>query len=140
EASGPSYSVPSLCDALARHGDDVRLFTISDNIISVARYRHEQFVHDWKTIPILAKVRASRGLYAALDRSVADLNVFHSHGLWLMANIYPALVQQRTKLRLVVSPRGMLGTGALKFSRYSKLEFWHTRHPSALLSATCFHA
>ena len=57
-----------LCDALTRHGDEVRLFTVSDNISSAAKYRHDQFEQDWKTVPILEKVRASRSLYEALDR------------------------------------------------------------------------
>jgi glycosyltransferase involved in cell wall biosynthesis len=140
EASGPSYSVPSLCDALARLGDEVRLFTISDNIAGAVRYRHEQFDQDWKTVPILEKMRASRALYKALDHSAAELKVFHSHGLWLMANIYPAWVAQRHKLPLVVSPRGMLGRQALQFSRYRKLAFWYALQRSALQSATCFHA
>jgi glycosyltransferase involved in cell wall biosynthesis len=140
EASGPSYSVPSLCDALALYGDEVRLFTISDNISAAARYRHERFNQDWKTVPILEKVRASHALYEALDRSAADLKVFHTHGLWLMANIYPGWVAQRHKRPLVVSPRGMLGREALRFSRYRKLAFWHVFQRSALQSATCFHA
>jgi glycosyltransferase involved in cell wall biosynthesis len=139
EASGPSYSVPSLCDALARHGDEIRLFTISDSITGAARYRHEQFKQDWKTVPILEKVRASHALYEALDRSAAGLNVFHTHGLWLMANIYPDWVAQRHKRPLVVSPRGMLGREALRFSPYRKFAFWHVLQHSALQSATCFH-
>ena len=84
-------------------------------------------------------MRASRALYEALDRSAADLNVFHTHGLWLMANIYPAWVAQRHTRPLVVSPRGMLGREALQFSRYRKLAFWHTFQRSALQSTTCFH-
>jgi glycosyltransferase involved in cell wall biosynthesis len=140
EASGPSYSVPGLCEALARHGDEVRLFTISDKITGAARYRHEQFDQDWKTVPVLRKVRASRALYEALDRFAADLNVFHTHGLWLMANIYPAWVAQHYKLPFIVSPRGMLGQGALRFSRFRKLAFWYALQGSALRSATCFHA
>ena len=140
EASGPSYSVPRLCDALARNGDEVRLFTISDNITGAARYRHDQFNQDWRTVPILANVRASRALYEALDRSAAGLKVFHTHGLWLMPNIYPAWVAQRHKLPFVVSPRGMLGREALRFSRFRKLAFWYALQGSALRSATCFHA
>ena len=40
----------------------------------------------------------------------------------------------------MVSPRGMLGREALRFSRYRKLAFWHALQRSALQSATCFHA
>jgi glycosyltransferase involved in cell wall biosynthesis len=139
EASGPSYSVPSLCEALARNGDQVRLFTILDDINGAAKFRPEKFKQDWKAVPILNKMRISRALHEALDRSAADLNVLHTHGLWLMANIYPAWVAQRRPRPLVVSPRGMLGREALQFSRYRKLAFWHAFQRSALKSTTCFH-
>ena len=140
EARGPSYSVPSLCDALTRLGDDVRLFTISDDISSAAKYRCAHFEQDWRNVPILTKMRASRALYEALERSAARLNVFHAHGLWLMANVYPAWVAQRHKRPFVVSPRGMLGQAALRFSRFRKLAFWYALQGSALRSAACFHA
>jgi glycosyltransferase involved in cell wall biosynthesis len=57
-----------------------------------------------------------------------------------MANIYPGWVAQRHKLPLVVSPRGMLGREALRFSRYRKLAFWHALQRSALQPTSCFHA
>ncbi len=90
-------------------------------------------------MPVLANVRASHTLYEALDRSAAEMKIFHTHGLWLLPNIYPAWVARRHKLPFVVSPRGMLGREALRFSRFRKLAFWYALQGSALRSATCFH-
>jgi glycosyltransferase involved in cell wall biosynthesis len=140
EAAGPSYSVPRLCEALAASSVDVRLFSVGEaETANYNGYQHSRFFQDWRSLPLLSQLRASKSLKSAL-LSVGKANIIHSHGLWLMPNIYPAWVAQRQQLPFVVSPRGMLGQEALRFSRFRKLAFWYALQGSALRSATCFHA
>jgi glycosyltransferase involved in cell wall biosynthesis len=141
EASGPSYSVPRLCRALATNGDRVRLLSIGEPGTTEADgYRHDRFRHDWNSVPILRRLRASRALRSALKSLAGDVDVVHAHGLWLMSNVYPAWAADRSGKPLVVSPRGMLGAAALRFSRWRKRLFWLALQGGALRRAACLHA
>ena len=67
-------------------------------------------------------------------------DVLHTHGLWMMPNVYPSKAARRLGASLVLSPRGMLGKGALQFSRAKKRAFWWAVQKSAMKSVDCFHA
>jgi glycosyltransferase involved in cell wall biosynthesis len=141
EASGPSYSVPRLCEALARNGDRVRLLSLGEpDKVEAGGYSHDRFYQDWTTVPVLARLRASHALYSALTSLAPEVDVIHAHGLWLMSNVYPAWVAKRSGKPLIVSPRGMLGAAALQFSRWRKRAFWLALQAAALRSASCLHA
>ena len=47
EASGPSYSVPRLCGALAAQGSTVRLVTVGDRDSSFVGFEHEAYSADF---------------------------------------------------------------------------------------------
>ncbi len=141
EASGPSYSVPRLCEALAADGNRVRLLSLGEPGTEDARsYRQERFRPDWTGVPVLQRLRGSRALCAALTAMAGEADVIHAHGLWLMSNIYPAWAARRSATPLIVSPRGMLGAAALQFSRWRKRAFWLALQGSALRTAACLHA
>jgi glycosyltransferase involved in cell wall biosynthesis len=89
---------------------------------------------------MLSLLRASRALYSSLVSVGREADVIHSHGLWLMPNIYPAWAARRTGRPLIVSPRGMLGKAALRFSRFRKRAFWFALQASALRRTSCLHA
>jgi len=57
-----------------------------------------------------------------------------------MSNVYPASVALRTRSQLVLSPRGMLGEAALKFSAPKKKLFWKLGQGRVARAATCIHA
>ena len=67
-------------------------------------------------------------------------DILHSHGLWLMPNVYPAWAAKAGRAKLVVSPRGMLGAEALTFSRNRKRVFWRLLQRDAIRRAACLHA
>lgn len=92
--------------------------------------------------PIARLICASSTLRDALYDDARDGAVLHSHGLWLMPNVYPgwAARSKNSKARFILSPRGMLGDAALAFSRTSKLAFWSLLQRSALASASALHA
>src|SRR3954451_2093826 len=89
EASGPSYSVPQLCDALARRGATVRLLTIGPSTLRPG-WQHDGYPQNFASVPFLRRLRFSRELDAAIRQAARSASVVHAHGLWLMPNIYPA--------------------------------------------------
>ncbi|WP_334163955.1 glycosyltransferase [Phenylobacterium sp.] len=137
EASGPSYSVPALCDALGRRGHEVVLLTLARGPVTTPQtFRHEQF-------PVSAppaRLGISRGLREALVRECADADVVHGHSLWMMPNVYPAVASRRTGTPLVISPRGTLGAAPLTYSKWTKRLFWAAAQGAAVRQASLLHA
>jgi glycosyltransferase involved in cell wall biosynthesis len=140
EASGPSYSVPRLCAALAAQGGNVKLLTIGDSHLSFGGFQHEAYPADFPNVPVLGRLRFSRALKIGLTRNAEFRAIVHSHGLWRMPNIYPASVASRTGNQFVLSPRGMLGGAALEFSTRQKRLFWKLIQGGAARAANCLHA
>lgn len=144
--AGTSYSVRSLCSELRRRNADVSLLTVDGwrerNITSSAsqfpdEVRHQQDHSHW---PILSRLCLSAGLRDRLEREAANADVFHGHGLWLMPNVYPSWVAARSRTPVVLSPRGLLGPEALKFSAWRKKAFWRLFQKRAVGLAACLHA
>jgi glycosyltransferase involved in cell wall biosynthesis len=144
--AGPSYSVRALTKNLATEGASVRLRTIegwragSHEAQSPPSTPGERHGHDFRRIPVLKGLAASRDMERALRNAAETTDLFHSHGLWLMPNIYPAWAARGTAVKLVVSPRGMLAAEALAFSSMRKAVFWRLLQAHALRSAHCLHA
>jgi glycosyltransferase involved in cell wall biosynthesis len=141
---GPSYSVPRLCRALTAARVEVTLLSVTTaQSQSSARsevYRDLRFMQDHAGVPVLRKLRRSSRLFHALHHAVVELDLVHSHGLWLMPNVDAARVAARAQRALVVSPRGMLSPAALAFSRTRKRLFWHALQGPAMRRAACLHA
>jgi glycosyltransferase involved in cell wall biosynthesis len=139
--AGPSYSVRRLGQALAEQGLDVELHGLlgwrgpprEDGGLAVTRHRQ-----DFGGWPVLGRLAVSQHLNHALARSGAD--VIHAHGLWLMPDIYPARACRRTGAAFVLSPRGMLGGAALRFSRARKRLIWALLQARAARDAAVVHA
>jgi glycosyltransferase involved in cell wall biosynthesis len=141
EASGPSYSVPRVCRALSERGDEIVLLSLSKSPTTTdINFRHKTFRPDFASIPVLKRIRASRGLSDELLACTRQDTLIHSHGIWLMPNVYPARAAKRAGAPLVVSPRGMLGKAALRFSATAKKLFWLYAQRRALDRVDCFHA
>lgn len=68
------------------------------------------------------------------------MDIIHSHGVWLMPNLYPAWASSRYRRPHVVSPRGMLTPVALRFSRRAKQMLWALVQGPAVRNAACLHA
>lgn len=139
EASGPSYTVPRLSSELAELGHDVTLHSIGPaSIMQIGCLSHKRHQQDFSNFPNLSKLRLSHELHHSLRQSSSD--IFHAHGLWLMPNVYPAWVARSQRRHFVLSPRGMLGKDALKFSRLIKNAFWYCAQKHAVNCASCLHA
>ena len=70
----------------------------------------------------------------------AETDIFHSHGLWMMPNVYAAVPSLVHGGHYIVSPRGTLSEVALKFSPHAKKLFWLTHQKRALNRACVLHA
>ncbi len=139
EASGPAYSVPRLCRALAAGGAHVELLSLGAPIDTLRDgYRDRRCAADPVWPPPLRKLGVSQAMRNALLES--DALVFHTHGLWMMPNVYPARAARALKRPFVLTPRGMLGTEALRFSHLKKRVFWLAAQGQAVRSVSCFHA
>jgi glycosyltransferase involved in cell wall biosynthesis len=142
--AGPSYSVPALTDGLFRLGVDVRLHAVQGWRVSGDTERRPshlvQHAQDWPSVPVVGRLCFSRGLLKALSEPSGSPRILHTHGLWLMPNVYPAWAKAKTGAALVMSPRGMLGAEALMFSAWKKAAFWMALQRRAVRSADCLHA
>lgn len=139
-AAGPSYSVSRLAEALAMRGISSQLMCTSGSSRGPNAVEVHTFPHDGAAVPLLGKFYVSRGLACAIDRAASGGAVLHSHGLWTMPNLEPAWAARRHGAVHVISPRGMLGPAALRFSRRQKQLVWWLAQRRAVERATCLHA
>jgi glycosyltransferase involved in cell wall biosynthesis len=142
---GPSYCVPRLCEGLAGAGAETVLFSVADEPggqcdAHCKGYRDCRFAWDYARIPILRRLRRSRGLSSALYHVARTADVIHNHGLWLMPNIGAGAAAASGGRPLVVSPHGMLAPVALAFSPLKKRAFWALLQGRAVRNAACIHA
>jgi glycosyltransferase involved in cell wall biosynthesis len=142
---GPFYSVPRLCDALTAAGAEIMLLSVAERQSGQRNCQHKgycdrRFAWDYACIPILRRLRISRGLSSALHDAAPSLDVIHNHGLWLMPNISAGGAAITGPTPLVVSPRGMLAPAALAFSRWKKRAFWALLQGPMIRGAACLHA
>ncbi|MFT5507163.1 MAG: glycosyltransferase involved in cell wall biosynthesis [Hyphomicrobiaceae bacterium] len=143
-AAGPSYSVVRLTEALAERGQNVELMSTTNatrtkDVLRSCEGPHRSFATDLDSLG-LGKLAFSSGLRGAIDVAASSGAVLHSHGLWLMPNFYSAGSAKRRNCVHIISPRGMLGSGALKFSQRRKQLLWMLAQKGVVKAATCLHA
>lgn len=135
EAAGPSYSVPRLCEALAKQGHDVTLSCLAarGDIPGV----HLDLHPEW---PVLRRFEVSTRLARSLYRHADEFDIVHNHSLWSMVNVASGLIVPRRRAKLVTSPRGTLSPWALSRTRHLKRLLkplqWQALERADLLHAT----
>lgn len=139
---GPSYSVPSLALAQRQMGQSVQIRTVG----STNANRRDRLLPWSEHAPSYGlpgrALQASTSMRQALDRDAQTGALLHTHGLWLLPNLYPAWSRQRhgPQSRLVQSPRGMLAPEAMAISAWKKRPMWRLWQRDALAMADCLHA
>ena len=134
EASGPSYSVPRLCQSLAGHGHQVTLSCLraGRDVPGI-----ELSVHpEW---PVLRRFAISPSHARALARAARRAEIVHNHSLWSMVNVASGWIVPGKRAKLVTSPRGTLSQWALSLSRQRKQLLWPTQK-RVLSKADLLHA
>ena len=137
DSGGPSYSVTRLCEGLHNLTPQVRLFTTTTGLPTV------QCAAPVQAFPIIGtrKIAFSPKLKAGLKSAgLARADILHSHGLWMLPNIYPAAARQRSACKLLLSPRGMLAPWSLQRSRFKKRVASLLGQSTMLAQVDCFHA
>lgn len=141
EAAGPSYSAPRLAAAVARAGAEVELFTLGQRARAIGDgVVHKVFPQSLAGLPILGQLKLSAAMNQALKAAAPGAQILHTHGLWLAANLYPAWTARAAGKALVISPRGMLGGPALRFSAGRKRLMWALAQGAAARGAALLHA
>lgn len=134
EASGPSYSVPRLCQALAEDGHAVRL-----SCLGAARPVPGVQVEVHPQWPVARRFAISPAHARALARAADEVDIVHNHSLWSMVNVAAGWVVPGKRAKLVVSPRGTLSSWALGHSRWRKRLLWPLQR-RVLARADLLHA
>lgn len=137
QASGPSYTVVSLCEALAKRGHDVELHVLAPAPDLGAR-GFTLHAHPRGGFP--RRLGGSRAARRALFASARTADIVHTHGLWRMPHIYAASAAASASCGLVASPRGALSAWARAWHVWRKRIMWWTVQRRALRRADLFHA
>ena len=134
EASGPSYTVPRLCQAIASRNHEVTLSCLSakTDIPEVNLSIHSSW-------PILKNFAISHKHAFFLKKQSFKMDIIHNHILWSMTNIAAGWVVPGKYSKLVTSPRGTLSEWALRRSKWKKKIIWPLQKP-VLERADLLHA
>lgn len=121
EASGPSYSVPSLTLAIKKLNYEIVLLTLDKR----------KLVPDWSIEIIkhqpnlfLNKVGWSIEANKWFKENAKKYDIFHTNGLWMFPNVTPLKIANKIGKKCVLSPRGTTNKEALKYSRIKKFLFY----------------
>jgi glycosyltransferase involved in cell wall biosynthesis len=140
EASGPSYSVPRLAQAVAAAQEQEVVVATLDRGAGkrdLGIVKHRVFLQS--RFP--RKLGVSGPMRSWLGRAREHrISLIHSHGLWMMPNIYPAYAAARAGVPHVIAPRGALDPAALVYSPLVKQAVRLLGQNGALKGATAFHA
>jgi glycosyltransferase involved in cell wall biosynthesis len=138
EASGPSYSVTRLCEALLAQGQQATLATLDWTALPSPPAFLQTFPLGWGPRRLGRSPAMLDWLSEAAHSGAVDL--LHNHSLWMMPNVYPSWVARQRGTPLVVSPRGTLSAWAMRSGSKVKRLFWPLLQRPALSAAACFHA
>jgi len=136
---GVSAVVEALLERQSSQGHEVTVMSLGEpQKKEMSPVIDLRFGPDHRSPKAVAKLGRSHSLRSALHAASVDL--YHTHGLWMMPNVYPAEAARRRGKPFVLSPHGMLGHDALKFSYAAKRVFWAVWQRRAVDAVSCFHA
>lgn len=146
ESSGPSYSVPALCQGLASVGCDVSLHFLDDVPSQLANVPFQVTSYTRRELG-LKNLGRSPVLFAGLMEAARTAEIIHNNSLWMMPNVYPSWVVRRLRqrkenphIKLVTSPRGTLARWSLAKGKWKKRIFGALFQYPALRLTDMFHA
>lgn len=137
QASGPSHSVPALCEAVGAQGVDVRLHVLAPS--PEREYAHMRLLQ-YPRWPVIPRLAASAPMRRSLREAAGSADILHNHGLWEMPNVYSDRATRRTRCRLINSPRGSLIRRAMSRSPWLKKVMWTYGQGRAIRASACLHA
>ncbi len=138
EASGPSYSVVRLCEELIGLGCPVTLATLDWSPMQVVPPFLKSFPlglgpRKFGRCPEMKK-------WLMEQAQCKNVDIIHSHGIWMMPNIYTGWAAKKGLVPLVVSPRGTFSEWAMAHGTKLKPILWRIIQGPALKTTSCFQA
>lgn len=135
-SAGPTYTVTGLSKSLTDMGCTTSIFCRSAapslEIPGVS-------VNSHAGPPVLGHFGVSPKLFNAMRDAAGEVDIFHTHGLWLPVNIYAARAIRHGSSKMVWSPRGMLMEWAWRHKWLKKQVVWHSAQKGALESVDLVH-
>lgn len=139
---GPSVVCQRFCESLDEEG--VQTVTFSNNY---PEYGTALLPSTSKNLLFESSVLTRRfgGMQLAMRKCLCGpvggtLDLIHTHGLWLSANVYARQAAQKMRIPLVISPRGMLEPWAMRRHWVKKKLCWLGREHRNLSAASGYHA
>jgi glycosyltransferase involved in cell wall biosynthesis len=138
DSGGPAYSIPMLCETLRDLGHIVDLLTLRGSNEHLVTTRHRSFPV-WE---FSGKLGHAPEMWRWLKQSIktSRLDILHSHNLWALPSIYPAIAGARWSIPHVVSPRGTLSRYSMSSGSRIKRVYWPLVQRPALQKVAAFHA
>lgn len=137
KTSGPSYSVVSLCEALAARNVNVSLHTAFPG---PTRTNFSFNLNMYPDYIICRGLHYPRGMLTGLRNEASHIDIIHNHGLWLCPNLFASWVAKEKRCKLFSAPRGNLAQWPLNNRKIAKIIMWRLFQQRALALTDCFHA
>ncbi len=137
DTGGPAESVPRLCSALLKYGNEVSILTLDGPLSSAAKECRASGV-DLRTYSHHGQF--SFKIAAAINRMSKNVDIIHGHGLWLPTNWATGYYAKRHNTPFVITTRGALNPNALSHSIWKKKLAGLLFDNRNLHNAYCIHA
>jgi glycosyltransferase involved in cell wall biosynthesis len=143
---GTIESIARLCEGLANAGQEVKVFTTTANGKDELDVQPNS-EHDVDGVKVIYFKRIfkdpfyiSPALWRRLYKECRQYDVVHIHSWWNMVVMVAALICRRQKVKMILSPHGMMSDYILNNSKKLLKQFSHLAFGKSLLRATTFHA
>ena len=146
ESSGPSYSVPALCQGLTSAGCEVLLHFLDGVPSQLAQVPYQVTSYPRRELG-LKNLGRLPAMWTGLMEAARTADIIHNNSLWMMPNVYPSWVVRRlrrrnvnSRVKLVTAPRGTLAAWSLAKGKWKKRIFGALFQYPALRLTDMFHA
>ena len=136
EASGPSYSVPSLSLAIQNWNYKITLLTL-DKGKSIPNWSLNIVKH--KPNFFFDRIGWSNDANIWFNNNAKNYDIFHTNGLWMFPNVTPLKIAKKIGKKCIISPRGTLNEEALKYSKIKKFFFYNFFQKDILKKVDLIH-
>ena len=143
---GPIESVARLCEGLVNEGQNVHVYTTTANGISELPVKpNETILVDGVPVTYFTRItkdnsHISPRLWRHLYATSRNYDIVHIHSWWNPLVIIAAMICQARKVKVIISPRGMLSDYIIHSTNRGLKKFIHVVYGRKALVKSTFHA